>query len=71
MSKVEQIETDIAQLSATEARQVAQWLAEFLADEWDQQIATDAMAGKLDSLFDEGAAERRAGTLRKWPSGSK
>ena len=71
MSKVEQIETDIAKLSATEARQVAQWLQEFLADEWDKEIETDAKAGKLDFLFDEGTAERRAGSLREWPSDSK
>ena len=71
MSKVEQIETDIAKLSAIEARQVAQWLAEFLADEWDKEIETDAKAGKLDFLFDESATERRTGTLREWPSDSK
>jgi len=71
MSKVEQIETDIAKLSATEARQVAQWLEEFLADEWDKQIDADAKAGKLDFLFDEGAAERRTGSLREWPNNSK
>jgi hypothetical protein len=61
----------LAGLSSAEARQVAQWLNEFLAGEWDQQIATDATTGKLDFLFDEAEAERQAGTLRDWPDEKK
>ena len=71
MSKVEQIESEIAKLTSAEARLVAKWLEEFLADEWDQQIEADAKAGKLDFLFDEVEAERKAGTLREWPDDKK
>ena len=67
MSKVEQIEAEIANLSTGEAREIAQWLAEFLADEWDRQIEEDAKSGKLDFLFEEVEAERKAGTLRGLP----
>jgi len=67
MSKVEQIEAEITKLSTAEARQVAKWLNEFLADEWDDQIEADAKAGKLDCLFEEADAERKAGKLRDWP----
>lgn len=71
MSKVEQIQAELSKLSNAEARQVAQWLEEYLADAWDRQIEADAKAGKLDCLFDEADAERRAGTLREWPDSTK
>jgi aspartyl/asparaginyl beta-hydroxylase (cupin superfamily) len=67
MSKVEQIEADIEKLSPAEIQQVSRWLQEFLGEQWDQQIASDAQAGRLDFLFDEAAAERRSDTLRDWP----
>ena len=50
---------------------MAEWLAEFLADEWDKQIEADAKSGKLDFLFEEAEAERKAGTLREWPDDKK
>jgi hypothetical protein len=71
MSKVERIEAELAKLSPAEARQVARWLEEFLADEWDKQIEEDAKAGKLGFLFEEADRERGAGTLRDWPSDKK
>ena len=61
MSKVEQIESEIAELSPAEARQVAKWLEELLADEWDRQIAFDAKAGKLDRFVEEALEEHRQG----------
>ncbi len=71
MSKVEQIEADIAKLSSAEARQVARWLRDFLGEQWDKQIEEDAAAGRLDFLFDEADAEGKAGTLRDWPPDQK
>ncbi len=71
MSKVEQIEAELARLSPDEARQVAGWLEEFLADEWDKQIKEDDKAGKLDFLFNEAGVERKAGALRDWPNDKK
>lgn len=67
MNRVEQIEAEITKLTPAETRQVAKWLEEFLADEWDKQIEADTQAGKLDFLFDEADAERKAGNLRDWP----
>ena len=61
MSKVEQIEAEIAELSPAEARQVAKWLEELLADEWDRKIAVDAKAGKLDRFVEEALEEHRQG----------
>jgi aspartyl/asparaginyl beta-hydroxylase (cupin superfamily) len=71
MSKVERIEAEIAKLSPVEIQQVSRWLQEFLGEQWDQQIASDAQAGRLDFLFDEAAAERKASALRPWPADEK
>ena len=65
MRSVQEIEAEIAKLTPAEVRQVTKWLTEFLADEWDKQIEADAKSGKLDFLFEEAEAERKAGTLRE------
>ena len=67
MSKVEQIESEITKLTSAEARQVAKWLEEFLADEWDRQIAEDAKAGKLDRFIEEALEEHRQGKTTPFP----
>ncbi len=67
MSKVEQLEAELAKLSPDEFREVARWVAEHDADAWDEQLDKDAAAGRLDFLFDEADAERKNGTLRDWP----
>ena len=61
MTKVEQIEAEIAKLSPRDARRVAQWLEEFLSDLWDRQIAKDAKAGRLDPLTKQALREIEAG----------
>jgi hypothetical protein len=71
MSKVEQIEAELAKLPTVEARLVWTWLDEYLADKWDEQIEADSRAGKLDFLFDEAEAERKAENLREWPGEAK
>ncbi|MDW8345006.1 MAG: hypothetical protein RMM51_11015 [Verrucomicrobiae bacterium] len=71
MTKLEQIEAEIAKLTPQEAQQLAKWLEEYLAREWDKQIEQDAKAGRLDFLFEDADAERKAGTLRDWPPESK
>jgi len=61
MSKVEQIQAEIAKLPPQDARQVAQWLEEFLSDQWDKQIEEDARSGRLDKLTGQALREIEAG----------
>ncbi len=67
MRSIEEIEAEIAKLTPAEVRNVAKWLEKFLAEEWDKQIEADAKNGRLDFLFEEAEAERKAGRLRDWP----
>ncbi|MCB2261729.1 MAG: hypothetical protein LGR52_02130 [Candidatus Thiosymbion ectosymbiont of Robbea hypermnestra] len=49
----EQLEDAVLHLSPEDLDKFAGWFEEFLADQWDKQIATDILAGRLD-----GAGER-------------
>jgi hypothetical protein len=64
MTKLEQIEKAIAALPHDDIVALANWFAEFHADLWDNQIAADAEAGKLDKFAAEAKAEIAAGKVR-------
>jgi hypothetical protein len=50
MTKVEQIEKQISELSASEFAQLRDWIFEQDWQAWDKQIEADARAGKLDGI---------------------
>ena len=64
MSTVNEIEKAIKSLSPTELAEFRQWYLAFDADTWDEQIAIDYDAGKLDFLFDEALSDVRAGRTK-------
>jgi hypothetical protein len=63
MSRVEEIERAIAELSTEEFRQVAQRVHAIEEARWDKQLDGDAAAGRLDFLRQE------AQEMAKNPSG--
>lgn len=64
MTKLEQIEKSVAELSKEELAAFAEWFAELQAERWDKQIEADAKAGKLDKLAEQALADIRAGRVR-------
>jgi succinate dehydrogenase flavin-adding protein (antitoxin of CptAB toxin-antitoxin module) len=50
MSRIEQIEHQIKELSAEELRSLRAWFDEYDAELWDRQIEADVNAGRLDEL---------------------
>ncbi|WP_217575585.1 hypothetical protein [Mesorhizobium sp. GbtcB19] len=64
MTKLEQIEKSVAELSPEELKAFAAWFEVLQADLWDKQIEADAKAGGLDKLVAEARAEIAAGKLR-------
>ena len=58
---VEEIETAVSQLTPEQLADFRTWFAEFEAQRWDQQFATDAQAGRLDALAAEALGDYRAG----------
>ncbi len=55
--KLDEIKAAIAQLPATEVRQLTQWLAEYLAIASDIEIEADTRAGRTDRLIQRAKAE--------------
>lgn len=50
MTKIEQIQSSIVQLSAEEIAELREWLEELDARLFDEKIERDAKSGKLDKL---------------------
>ena len=67
MSTVKEIESAITQLDPKDVQAVADWLQEYREELWDKQIATDAKAGKLDSLIKKAKAGHHAGKATAFP----
>lgn len=49
MSSILELETAVSRLSSEELFQFSAWLENFMADQWDQKIETDILAGRLDA----------------------
>ena len=64
MTKLEQIEKSVAELSSEELKAFAEWFAELQAERWDRQIENDAKSGRLDKLIGKARAEIAAGKVR-------
>ena len=65
MGKVENIESQIAALSAEELAEFRAWFTEFDQRRWDRRIAADAKAGRLDAMVAEARADYDAGKTRE------
>jgi hypothetical protein len=65
MSRIEQIEHQVQDLSAEELRTFRDWFLTFDALAWDAQIDADIHAGKLDSLADQALRDHAAGLSTK------
>lgn len=64
MVNVEEIKTAIAALPKAAFNDLRQWFNERDWENWDQQLAADANAGKLDFLMAEASDEKARGSLR-------
>jgi hypothetical protein len=65
MTTVEDIEKAIEKLSTREFDRLRAWFDEFQAERFDEKIARDAQAGKLDPLADRAIADFREGRARE------
>jgi hypothetical protein len=61
MSKIEQIEGAVKELSAEELSAFRAWFSKFDADAWDRQFEADVKSGKLDAFADRSLLEHSAG----------
>jgi hypothetical protein len=61
---VKDLESAISRLSPAELAEFAAWFDEYETNNWDQQIASDAKSGRLDTLMQQAGAEFKAGRCR-------
>ncbi len=61
MDKIESIEQDVERLDDPSFAVFRAWFIEYEHARWDQQLETDAAAGKFDSLINDALAEHAAG----------
>jgi len=66
MSKLEQLEEQIQQLSPSEFAKLRTWLLERDWEEWDRQIEQDAASGRLERLFEDAREAHRQGKSTKF-----
>jgi hypothetical protein len=58
---IQEIESAITQLPATDVSALLTWLADYHAKLWDAQIEGDLDSGRLDALHAQVDAEYKAG----------
>jgi hypothetical protein len=61
---IQEIESAITQLPATEVSALLTWLADYHGQLWDAQIEADLDSGRLDGLLAQVDAEYKAGLAK-------
>lgn len=61
MTKLDEIQSAVEQLSPEELAHFRAWFEELQARLWDEQIERDIKAGKLDKLAEKWRADHAAG----------
>lgn len=65
MSRVEQRESQIKQLTPEELSALRVWFADYDWDLWDLEIEADSASGKLDRLAEQALLDHSAGRTRR------
>ncbi len=65
MSRAENVENQIKELSRDELTALRELFADFDGDAWDRQMEVDINAGRLDSLAERALLDHEAGRSTK------
>ncbi|MCH8024547.1 MAG: hypothetical protein IIB43_07560 [Candidatus Marinimicrobia bacterium] len=66
MTKVEELEREVQELSRRQLADFREWFREYDADQWDRKIEADLREGKLDKIAEEALAEHKAGATKEF-----
>jgi hypothetical protein len=67
MSRIDEIERALENLSDEEFAQIARRIHALEQERWEKELDGDATAGKLDFLRDEARSEREKQLSKDWP----
>ncbi len=62
---IQELESAVKELPRDQLGDFAHWFEEYLADQWEKQIAEDSKAGRLDQLIAEANQDFEAGKCRE------
>ena len=65
MSKVDALKSEIEGLPKEEFAELVRWLSEKDWTRWDEEIAADSAAGRLDFLLHEALDEKNKGVRKE------
>ncbi len=63
----DELQDVVSHLPAEELARFSRWFEEFLADQWDQQIEADILAGRLDEAGRRADEDFEAGRCTPLP----
>jgi len=63
MTKLQLIQTEIETLTDDEFTYLKNWINEFDAQQWENQIEEDSNSGRLDFLIEESLLEKSKGQV--------
>lgn len=61
MSRIEQLEKQIADLNPVEFKALREWFERYESETWDRQIESDVKSGKLSELTNRALRDHAAG----------
>jgi len=64
---VEELQRVVSLLPAEDLDRFSKWFEEFLADQWDQRIEADILAGRLDAVGRRADEDFEAGRCTPLP----
>lgn len=64
MTSLQRIQESVAALLSEDMKVFAEWFEGLQADLWDEQIKTDAEAGRFDAMAEAALAAHKAGRTR-------
>ncbi len=64
MTNLEQIETQVQQLSLSDFAKFREWFHEYEWQAWDRQIEQHSKSGKLKALAEKALADHAAGRIK-------
>ncbi len=50
MLNTKELQATVSKLSANDLREFTEWFEEFIAQQWDDQIENDVLAGRFDKI---------------------
>jgi hypothetical protein len=62
---IAELEQAVTQLSDRDLSRFYDWIEEYYAQKWDEQIERDAKAGKLDKIAEQALNDYRAGKAKE------